>query len=127
MPAFLPSSGVLATKLMSLFPLNTDRPTHQAVILCFDPADGRPLALMDGTAITAQRTAAGSALATRLLAREDAKVLAIVGTGVQAEAHAWYVTRVRTFEEVRVAGRTRERVSALATSLTVAGRPAVAS
>ena len=69
MSAFLPSSGVLATKLVSLFPLNTERPTHQAVICCFDPADGRPLALMDGTYITAIRTAAGSALATRLLAR----------------------------------------------------------
>src|SRR3984893_13556685 len=87
MSAFLPSSGVLATKLVSLFPLNTDRPTHQAVICCFDPADGRPLALMDATYITAVRTAAGSALATRLLARRDARTVCVIGTGVQAHAH----------------------------------------
>src|SRR5947209_2653799 len=80
MPAYIPSSGALATKLVSLFPRNTDRPTHQAVIVVFDADNGTPLALMDGEAITAARTAAGSALATDLLARGDARVLALVGT-----------------------------------------------
>ena len=87
MPAYLPSAG-LACKLVTLFPQNTDRHTHQAVIAVFDPENGSPLALMDGTYITATRTAAGSALATRLLAREDSEVLALVGTGVQARSHA---------------------------------------
>src|SRR3954462_14924794 len=59
MPAFLPSAGALITKLVSLFPDNTDRPTHQAVIVCVDAQTGTPLALMDGTYITAARTAAG--------------------------------------------------------------------
>src|SRR5436189_5229793 len=80
MPAYLPSSGALATKLVSLFPRNTDRPTHQAVIVVFDADNGSPLALMDGEAITAARTAAGSALATDLLARKNAKSLVIIGT-----------------------------------------------
>ena len=56
MPAYLPSAGALTTKLVSLFPRNTDRPTHQAVILAFDPLTGSPAALMDGEAITAART-----------------------------------------------------------------------
>ena len=113
MPAYLPSSGALATKLVSLFPRNTDRPTHQAVIVVFDSENGSPLALMDGEAITAARTAAGSALATDLLARKDAQVLAVIGTGVQARAHLRAVPRVREFREVRVAGRDGERAMAL--------------
>src|SRR5256885_2316358 len=86
MPAHVPGEA-LACKLVSLFPRNEDRNTHQAAIMVFDPANGTPLALMDGSYITATRTAAGSALATRLLARRDARVLAILGTGVQAQAH----------------------------------------
>jgi ornithine cyclodeaminase len=113
MPAYLPSSGALATKLVSLFPRNTDRPTHQAVIVVFDAENGSPLALMDGEAITAARTAAGSALATDLLARRDAEVLAVIGTGVQARAHLRAVPRVREFREVRIAGRHREKAVAL--------------
>jgi alanine dehydrogenase len=128
MPAYLASNDVLACKLVDVFPGNASMgmETHQAVVMCFDPKDGTPLALMDGTAVTAQRTAAGSALATRLLAREDARVLTIVGTGVQARAHADYVPRVRTFDEVRVVGRTPDRVTALATFLTAEGREATA-
>jgi alanine dehydrogenase len=113
MPAYLPSANALATKLVSLFPRNTDRPTHQAVIVVFDPEHGSPVALMDGEAITAARTAAGSALATDLLARRDAAVLAIIGTGVQAAAHLRAVPRVRSFREVRVAGRDRAKAQKL--------------
>jgi ornithine cyclodeaminase len=113
MPAYLPSSAALTTKLVSLFPRNTDRPTHQAVILVFDAKHGTPVALMDGEAITAARTAAASALATDLLARRDASVLAIVGTGVQARSHLRAVPRVRDFREVRIAGRHAENAAAL--------------
>ena len=113
MPSYLPSAG-LACKLVTLFPHNRDRETHQAVICVFDPANGTPLALMDGTYVTATRTAAGSALATRLLARDDASVLALVGTGVQARSHARALPRVRDFEEIRVAGRDRAKAEALA-------------
>jgi ornithine cyclodeaminase len=113
MPAYLPSAG-LACKLVTLFPRNEDRETHQAVICVFDPENGTPLALMDGTYVTATRTAAGSALATRLLAREDARVLAVIGTGVQARTHARAIPRVRPIEEIRVAGRDRSKAEALA-------------
>src|SRR5262249_59949828 len=65
MPSYLPSAG-LACKLVTLFPHNEDRETHQAIICVFDPENGTPAALMDGTFVTATRTAAGSALATRL-------------------------------------------------------------
>jgi alanine dehydrogenase len=116
MPAYLPSAG-LACKLVTLFPQNRDRETHQAAIVVFDPENGTPLALMDGTYVTATRTAAGSALATRLLAREDARVLAIIGTGVQARTHARALPRVRPIEEIRVAGRHRARAAALAEEL----------
>src|SRR5947199_3041934 len=113
MPSYLPSAG-LACKLVSLFPRNTDRETHQALICVFDPENGTPLALMDGTYITATRTAAGSALATRLLAREDSRVLAVLGTGVQAHAHARAIPRVRPIEEIRIAGRDGAKAQALA-------------
>jgi ornithine cyclodeaminase len=117
MPAYLPSAHVLETKLVSVFPHNTDQPSHQAVIAVFDPATGTPLALMDAAYITATRTAAGSALSTKLLAREDATVLAILGTGVQARSHALAVSRVRAFTEIRIAGRNADHARALADEL----------
>jgi ornithine cyclodeaminase len=104
MPAYVPSSG-LGCKLVTLFPGNRDRPTHQAVIALFDPTTGTPAALMDGTYITAMRTAAAAALAARLLARPDARVLAILGTGVQSRSAQEMFPRARDFAEVRVAGR----------------------
>jgi len=94
MPAYLPSAGALASKLVSLFPGNRDQPTHQALICCFDPATGTPAAVMDGGYLTAARTAGGSALATRLLARPDAGDVTVVGTGVQAGAHARALARL---------------------------------
>jgi alanine dehydrogenase len=119
MPGYTPSAGALASKLVTLFPGNagTALPTHQAVIAVFDPDNGRPTALLDGTAITAIRTGAGSALATRLLAREDAATLAILGTGVQARSHARTAARVRTFETLRVAGRDPAKAEAMAEEL----------
>ena len=119
MPGYTPSVGALASKLVSLFPRNagTPYPTHQALMMAFDPENGRPLALLDGTSITTIRTGAGSALATRLLAREDSATLAILGTGVQARAHGRAVSRVRPFREVRVAGRNAEKAKALAGEL----------
>jgi alanine dehydrogenase len=116
MPSYLPSTG-LVCKLVTLFPRNRDRHTHQALICVFDPDNGAPVALMDGTYITATRTAAGSALATRLLARENARVLAVLGSGVQARTHADALRRVRSFDEVRVASRDSARAAALADEL----------
>ena len=104
MVGYTPSAG-LGCKLVTLFPENRDRPTHQAAIALFDPATGTPVALMDGTYITAMRTAAAAALATRLLARPDARVLAILGTGVQSHSAQEMFPRAHEFAEVRVAGR----------------------
>ena len=122
MPAYLPSAG-LTCKLVSLFPENRDRHTHQALIAVFDQTNGTPVALMDGTYITATRTAAGSALATRLLARDDAHVLAILGAGVQARTHAAALQRVRPLDEVRIASRDRERAEALAAEIGATAAP----
>ena len=116
MPAYSPSAG-LGCKLVTLFPQNDDRPTHQAAIVLFDPANGSPVALMDGTFITATRTAAAAALAARMLARSDAKVLALVGTGVQARSHARAFARVRDWAEIRVAGRDSAKAEALAAEI----------
>ena len=120
MPGYVPSLPALTCKLVSLFPGNADSalPTHQAVILAFDSGTGEPVALMDGTYITATRTAAGSALSVQLLAREDAEVMALLGTGVQARAHARALTRVREVTEIRVAGRDRAKADRLAGELT---------
>ena len=104
MPAFLPSSGALTTKLVSLFPENSDRPTHQAVIVCFDPVTGTPIALMDGGYIAATRTAAGSALATRLLARPGSAVVSVIGSGVQAGSHARALSRLDGIDVIQIAG-----------------------
>lgn len=129
MPGYVPSLDALAAKLVTLFPGNADGPlaTHQALLSVFDPKTGEPLALMDGDVITALRTGAGSALSTRLLAREDASVLAIIGTGVQARAHGRTVPLVRDFGEVRVAGRSAAKAEQLAAELRAAGLPARAA
>jgi len=120
MPGYVPSLSALETKLVSLFPQNagTDHPTHQAVIVAFDPDNGEPAALMDATYITATRTAAGSALATRLLARPESRVLAVLGTGVQARTHAAAIPRVRPIDEIRIASRDLDKASSLAAELT---------
>jgi ornithine cyclodeaminase len=114
MPAHVPAIGALTTKLVSVFPHNTMVPTHQAVLCCFDPDTGTPTAVMDATVITAARTAAGSALATRHLARTGAHTVAIIGTGVQARSHAAALTRVLAQPSLVFAGRSASAAAALA-------------
>lgn len=113
MPGYLPSAA-LGCKLVSLFPHNTDRPTHQAAIILFDPVNGSPLALMDGTYITAIRTGGTAAVAARALARDDASVLAILGAGAQGWSHLETFPRIRDFREIRIASRNPERARSLA-------------
>lgn len=119
MSAYVPTGSVLMTKLVSLFPHNTGTalPTHQAVIVVFDAVTGAPAAFLDGTEITAVRTGACSALSVRLLARQDAAVLAVLGTGTQARSHARAVVRVRDIELIRVAGRHEGKVARLVAEL----------
>jgi alanine dehydrogenase len=114
MPGY--ANGVLEAKLVSVFPQNAAAglPGHQATIAVFDDENGRPLALLDGTEITAVRTGASSAVSTRALARDHARVLAVLGAGVQGRSHIEAAVRVRDFEEIRVASRNAEHAQALA-------------
>ncbi len=97
----------VTVKLVSVFHDNQRLgiPSHQALICLFDPETGTPLAFMDGTYITALRTAGAAALSTRLLGRTDTHVLAIVGAGVQGHSHLTMLPRVRPFAEIRIASR----------------------
>ena len=99
MPAY---GGALGAKLVTFYPNNKEVPTHHAMILLFRPETGEPLVTMDGRLITEMRTAAVSAVATDALARADASVLAILGSGVQARSHLEALGMVRRFREVRV-------------------------
>ena len=96
------TSNALGAKLVTFYPDNQGIPTHHALIVLFRPETGEPLVTMDGRLITEMRTAAASAAATRHLARADASVLAILGSGVQAGSHLEALRLVRDFREVRV-------------------------
>jgi ornithine cyclodeaminase/alanine dehydrogenase-like protein (mu-crystallin family) len=114
MPALTPEG--LGLKIVTFYPKNVERglPTHMATISLVDPATGAPLAVMDGRLITEMRTAAVSAAATKLLALPDAKILAILGSGVQAHSHAEALRLVRRFQEIRVWSPTREHAERFA-------------
>jgi alanine dehydrogenase len=104
MPAFIPKSGALATKLVTVFGSNIEigLPSHLATIVLLDSTTGELLSVMDGRFITEARTAAVSAVSARLLAREDAGTLALLGSGVQARSHLRALSRVRPLQDVRV-------------------------
>jgi thiomorpholine-carboxylate dehydrogenase len=114
MPALTPEG--LGLKIVTFYPKNVERglPTHMATISLVDPETGTPLAVMDGRLITEMRTAAVSAVATNLLASAGAKILAILGSGVQAHSHAEALRLVRQFEEIRVWSPTREHAERFA-------------
>jgi thiomorpholine-carboxylate dehydrogenase len=114
MPALTPDG--LGLKAVTFYPSNAERgiPTHMATIFLVDPQTGTPLAIMDGRLITEMRTAAVSAAATKLLASPDSKVLAILGSGVQARSHVEALRLARSFEEIRVWSPTRERAERFA-------------
>lgn len=114
MPAVGPTaSGV---KVVGLAPGNPERglPFIHATYVLLDGATLAPRAILDGTALTALRTAAVSGLATRYLARQDAHRLVVVGAGVQARSHVAAIRAVRPITEIVVVSRTRERAEALA-------------
>jgi ornithine cyclodeaminase len=115
MPGAL-DDGPFGAKLISVLPRNfgLGRPSHQGVIVLFDPADGRPVCILDATEVTAIRTAAASAAATDALARKDARRLAILGYGEQAWRHACALPHVRPIAELRVWGRSAEQAAAFA-------------
>ena len=109
MPGAISGPDVFGAKLVSFFPGNALLPAIQGLIVVFEGRTGRPIAVVDAVAVTALRTAAASGVATRLLAREDAKTLALLGYGVQAESHLQAMQVVRPLERVIVWGRSQEK------------------
>ena len=114
MPAYLPASNAspakLGAKLVTVYHSNLERglPSHLATILLFDPETGALDAIVDGRYITEARTAAASAVSAKKLARQDARILAVIGSGVQARSHIEALSHVRKFDEIRVWSRTQE-------------------
>jgi ornithine cyclodeaminase len=102
----------LATKLITWVPSNADRslPSLAAIVVLFSPETGRPLAVIEANALTAMRTAAATAVATQALARPDAGIVALLGSGVLARSHARFLRRVRPIREVRVWSRDPDNV-----------------
>lgn len=115
MPGFVPELG-LAAKLVSVYPANPQlgRPAHQALIAVFDQATGVPVAVMDGTYITAVRTAVTAALAARALAGTRRRSLTVIGAGVQGEAHVNAFSHLLAPADIRVASRRASSAAALA-------------
>jgi alanine dehydrogenase len=114
MPGAYPPAGVFGIKVLSLFEPGARRglPGHQGAMLLFDLNCGRPLAIFEASTLTGLRTAAASALATRLLSRPDAQTLALIGHGEQARWHLEAMRLVRPIKEIRVWGRDVSRASA---------------
>ena len=120
MPSYLGTIGAAGVKVLTVYPRNEGTPidAHQGLVVLFEAERGRPVAVADASEVTAIRTAAVSGLATRLLAREDARELAIVGSGKQARTHLEAIRSVRPIERVRVWSRTAERARSFAAHAT---------
>jgi ornithine cyclodeaminase/alanine dehydrogenase-like protein (mu-crystallin family) len=116
MPGAMGDTSAFGAKVLSVFPKNLEvgRPSHQGVVLMFDPVSGELACVAEARTITAIRTAAASAVATDALARPDARRLAILGYGEQAEAHVHAIAKVRPLERVAVWGRSPDRAQAFA-------------
>jgi len=116
MPAYSSDDKILSTKLVSLYSENAKLgiPSHQGIVVSFNPETGTPMALLDAESITNLRTAAATAVATKHLAAADAKVLALIGSGHQAYSHAMLLKYVRDFTEVRIWSRSIKNAEALA-------------
>ena len=132
MPAVLGRHGALGTKVVSVFPDNPSRgaPMVQGAVLLLDAETGRARALLDGASLTEMRTAAGSVLATELLAPRDADILAVFGAGAQGRSHVELLARTRRLREARIVSRSGTsaerliaRLSEAADTLVPAGHP----
>jgi ornithine cyclodeaminase/alanine dehydrogenase-like protein (mu-crystallin family) len=116
MPGAMGASAPFGAKLISVFQENfaKGKQSHQGLVILFDPETGAPVCVVDAGEITAIRTAAASAVATRALARQDARRLAILGYGEQARTHARAISKVRDLESISTWGRSPERARAFA-------------
>lgn len=116
MPGYVEPLGVMGIKLITVFHANRNEgyPSHQGVVILFDAKHGHPLMMFDATEITAIRTAAASALATRLLSRENSERLAIIGSGEQAERHIEAILLVRKIKHISIWSRNESHAGRLA-------------
>ena len=114
MPAALGERATFGAKLVSVFNDGHGRKAHEGLVVLFDGESGAPVCLADAGEVTAIRTAAASAVATDALARAEAPILAVLGTGRQAEAHVAAIRLVRAIREIRVWGRDPARAAAFA-------------
>jgi len=116
MPGAMGANAPFGAKLISVFHGNFARgiQSHQGLVVLFDPESGAPVCVLDAGEITAIRTAAASAVATDILARKDARHLALLGCGEQAATHARAMGKVRNLESVVVWGRSFERAQRFA-------------
>jgi len=116
MPGYAKSLGVMGIKTITVFFANRDAgfPSHQGVVILFDAKHGQPLVIFDAAEITAIRTAAASGLATRLLSRENSELLAIIGSGEQAERHLESMMVVRKINRVNVWSRNEKNAKEFA-------------
>lgn len=116
MPGALGEAAAFGAKVLSVFPRNFEvgRPSHQGVVMLFDPVTGELACIAEAREITAVRTAAASAVATDALARPDAKSLALLGYGEQAETHLRAIGKIRALDRVTVWGRSADRARAFA-------------
>lgn len=115
MPGFAEGPNIIGIKLITIFHANgpAGLPSHQGVVILFEATHGQPLVILDAAELTAIRTAAASALATRLLAREEAKTVAIIGTGEQAARHIESISLVRPIETIYLWGRNATHANTL--------------
>lgn len=121
MPGALTRAGYFGAKLISVFPdpEREGRATHRGIVALFDGEKGIPLCVVDGEAITLIRTASASAVATDFLARPESSLLAILGCGVQAEAHVSAISLIRDLRAVVIWGRSRDNANSLAERIAV--------
>ncbi|XP_030740233.1 ketimine reductase mu-crystallin [Echinops telfairi] len=120
MPAYSAAEDALTTKLVTFYEGHSTTstvPSHQATVLLFEPSNGTLLAVMDGNVITAKRTAAVSAIATKFLKRPNSEVLCILGAGVQAYSHYEIFSEQFSFKEVRIWNRTKENAEKFANTV----------
>lgn len=118
MPAALGSRDYFGAKLVSVFPRADGKRLHEGLVVLFDGATGKPVCTADAGEITEIRTGAASAVATEALARPDAKVLAVLGTGKQAKSHIEAIALVRDLSQIRLWGRSLENARALERDVT---------
>ena len=116
MPSHWGAAGVIGLKAVTFFPGNegTELDSHQGAVMLYDADRGSLLAVIDGTSITAVRTAAVSGVATKILARDDRAHLAIIGSGVQAGTHLQAMLQCRSIDRVRVFSKTLARAQRFA-------------